>query len=151
MCAQGGETNRFADRTLFNRVVKAYDVLLYKATMQLAPYNITHICDYDGSYADFDARFRDYPGQVINVPLETDGRPFTLRRAAELFQRPVMGGMNRTGVITKGNPEEVRKAVIEVLKDAPANVILSADCTVSLKTARENLQMAIQTAHEFRS
>lgn len=151
MCAQGGETNRFADRTLFNRVVKAYDLLLYKAATQLAPYNITHICDYDGSYADFDARFRDYPGQVINVPLETDGKPFTLRRAAELFQRPVMGGMNRTGVIAKGTPEEVRKTVIEVLKDAPANVILSADCTVSLKTARENLQMAIRTAHEFRT
>jgi uroporphyrinogen decarboxylase len=151
MCAQGGETNRFADRTLFNRTVKAYDMLLYKEVLQLVPYNIMHICDYDGAYADFTPRFRDYPGQVVNIPLMTDGKPFSLRQAADIFKRPVMGGLDRTGIVSTGSPEEVRKATIEVLKDAPANVILSADCTVSLKTPRENLQTAIRTAHEFRA
>jgi uroporphyrinogen decarboxylase len=150
-CTQGGETNRFADRALFQRVVKTYDMLLYKEISQLVPYNITHICDYDGSYEDFTPRFRDYPGQVINVPLEADHKPLTLSQAASLFKRPVMGGLDRQGILVKGTPEEVKKATQAVLAEAPANVILGADCTVSLKTAPENLRMAIRTAHEFRA
>lgn len=150
-CTQGGETNRFADRALFNRVVKNYDMLLYKEASALVPYNIMHICDYDGSYEDFNARFQDYPGQVINVPLSADGRPLSLRQAADVFKRPVMGGLNRLGTLSTGTVEEVKKATLEVLKDAPANVILGADCTVSAKTPLENLRMAITTAHEYRT
>ena len=151
MCTQGGETNRFADRALFNRIVKNYDMLLYKEAAQLVPANIMHICDYDGSYADFDARFLDYPGQLINVPLAADGRAFSLRQAAELFKRPVMGGLNRLGPLSAGTVEDVRKATIEVLKDAPANFVLGADCTVAQNTPRENLAMAVRTAHEYGS
>ena len=150
-CTQGGETNRFADRDLFQRVVKNYDMLLYKETAQLVRYNIMHICDYDGAYQDFAPRFRDYPGQVINVPLAADGRPFSLSQAADLFKRPVMGGLNRQGTIATGTVEEVKKATLDVLKDAPANVILGADCTVGQKTPRENLQAAIEVAHRFRA
>ena len=144
---------RFQNRgqELFNRIVKAYDMILYKEVSQLVPYNIMHVCDYDGSYQDFDARFRDYPGRVINVPLSANGQPLSLRQAADLFERPVMGGLNRLGTVSTGSPEEVKKATLEVLKDAPANVILGADCTVSAKTPLANLQTAIRTAHEYRS
>jgi uroporphyrinogen decarboxylase len=151
MCTQGGETNRFAERTLFSRAVKNYDMFLYKEAMQLVPYNIMHICDYDGSYDDFAPRFQDYPGHLINVPLAAEGKPFSLRQAADLFKRPVMGGLNRQGILVTGTPEEVRKATLDVLKDAPANVVLGADCTVSAKIPRENLKIAIKTAHEFRA
>jgi uroporphyrinogen decarboxylase len=151
MCTQGGETNHIADRGLFNRTVKTYDMLLYKEVSQLTSYNIMHICDYEGSYEDFVPRFHDYPGQVVNVPLSADGKPLTLGQAAEIFKRPVMGGLNRLGIVSTGSPEEVRKAALEVLKDAPANVILGADCTVSAKTPIENLRTAIRTAHEYRT
>ncbi len=151
MCTQGGETNRIAERALFNRTIKNYDMLLYKEVSQLVRYNIIHVCDYDGTYDDFQARFRDYPGQVVNVPLAADGQRLTLRQAAQIFQRPVMGGLDRLGVITTGSPEEVKKAALMVLREAPANVILGADCTVSPKTPLENLRTAIQTAHEFRT
>jgi uroporphyrinogen decarboxylase len=151
-CAhRGGETNRIADRALFNRTVKNYDMFLYKEAMQLVPYNIMHVCDYDGSYEDFSLRFQDYPGHVVNVPLTADGKPLSLRQAADIFQRPVMGGLNRLGIVSTGSPEEVKKATLEVLKDAPTNVILGADCTVSANTPRENLRMAIRTAHEYRA
>jgi len=151
MCTQGGETNHIADRGLFNRTIKTYDMLLYKEVSQLTPYNIMHICGYEGSYQDFVPRFQDYPGQVVNVPLLADSKPFSLRQAAEIFQRPVMGGLNRLGIVSTGSPEEVKKAALEVLKDAPANVILGADCTVSAKTPIENLRTAIRTAHEYRT
>ena len=150
-CTQGGETNRFADRALFNRVVKNYDMLLYKEAAQLVPYNIMHVCDYDGSYDDFTPRFQDYPGQVINVPLAANGKPLSLRQAAEIFKRPVMGGLNRLGVLSTGKPEEVKKATIAILNGAPANMVLGADCTVSQKTPIENLRIAIETAHAWRT
>jgi uroporphyrinogen decarboxylase len=150
-CTQGGETNRVADRALFNRTIKSYDMLLYKEISQLVPYNIMHICDFDGSYVDFNLRFQDYPGQVVNVPRSADGKPLSLRQAADIFRRPVMGGIDRLGIITTGSVDEVKRAALAALQDAPANVILSADCTVSAKTPMENLRMAIKTAHEYRT
>jgi uroporphyrinogen decarboxylase len=126
-------------------------MFLYKEASQLAGYNIMHICDYDGSYEDFKLRFQNYPGQVVNVPLMADDKPLSLGEAADIFRRPVMGGLNRLGILSTGSPEEVKKDTLEALKDAPANVILSADCTVSPKTPRENLRMAIKTAHEYRA
>jgi uroporphyrinogen decarboxylase len=150
-CTQGGETNRVADRGLFNRAIKTYDMILYKEVAQLVPYNILHVCDYDGSYDEFDLRFQDYPGRVVNVPLSADHKPLTMREAAEIFRRPIMGGLDRHGILTTGSLEEVREAALEALKNAPANFILGADCTVGSKTPRENLRMAIRTAHEFYS
>ena len=149
-CTQGGETSRIADRALFNRTIKNYDVLLYKAVSPLVPYNILHVCDYDGGYEEFELRFQDYPGQVVNVPLTADHKPLTLRQAADLFKRPVMGGLDRHGILSTGSPDEVRKATLAVLKDAPANVILSANCTVDRTMPMENVRAAITTAHEFR-
>jgi uroporphyrinogen decarboxylase len=149
-CTQGGETNRIVDRGLFNRSIKNYDMLLYKEVSQLVPYNILHICDYDGNYEEFDLRFQDYPGQVVNVPLSADHKPLSLRQAADLFKRPIMGGLDRHGILSTGSPEEVKKATLETLNNAPANFILSANCTVSPQTPLVNLQTAITTAHEFR-
>lgn len=150
-CTQGGEINRVADLPHFYRVIKNYDMILYKEVSQLAPYNILHICDYDGSYEDFELHFKDYPGQVVNTPLSADNKPLTLSHAAEIFNRPVMGGLDRHGVLTTGSPADIIKATIELLENAPANMILSANCTVDKKTPVENLKAAIDTAHKFRS
>ena len=151
MCSQGGETNRIANLTLFDRTIKTYDMLLYKEASRLAPCNIMHLCDYDGPYEEFAKRFHDYPGQVVNVPLSADDRPLSLREAAQLFKRPVMGGIDRHGILATGTTEQVKQMTLAVLKEAPANFILGADCTVSPKTSIENLQTAIRTAHEYRS
>ena len=151
MCTQGGETNRIANRALFNRTIKNYDMFLYKEVSQLTPYNIMHVCDFDGSYQEFRPRFQDYPGKVVNVPRSADGKPLSLREAAAIFQRPVMGGLDRLGIVSTGSPAEAKKAALAVLQDAPPHFILGADCTVSANTPRENLRTAIQTAHEFRT
>ncbi len=150
MCTQGGETNRISDLAHFDRVIKAYDMFLYKEVSQLTSCNIMHVCDYDGTYEQFDVRFRDYPGNVVNVPLSAENKPLSLRHAAEIFKRPIMGGLDRHGILSTGSQEEVRKATLEVLKDAPANFILGADCTVNSQIPIENLQVAIRTAHEYR-
>lgn len=149
-CTQGGETNHISDLPLFYKSIKNYDMILYKEVSQLVPYNILHICDYEGTYDNFVLRFQDYPGQVINVPLEADNKPLSLTHAAEIFKRPVMGGLDRHGILSTGSPDEVKKATTDLLKNAPANLILSANCTVDKKIPLENLKAAIKTAHEFR-
>jgi uroporphyrinogen decarboxylase len=125
-------------------------MFLYKEASQLTSYNIMRVCDYDGTYERFDARFQDYPGNVVNVPLSAENKPLSLRHAAEIFKRPIMGGLDRHGIVSTGSPEEVRKATVEVLKNAPANFIPGADCTVSLQIPLENLKVAIRIAHEYR-
>jgi uroporphyrinogen decarboxylase len=149
-CTQGGETNRIADRNLFNRTVKSYDMILYKEVSELVPFNILHICDYEGSYEGFESKFRDYPGEVVNVPLSADGKSLSLAQASAIFKRPVMGGLDRHGVLSKGSPDDAKKAAIEVLNNAPANFILGANCTVDNKIPIENLKAAIDAAHKFR-
>ncbi|GAA4398010.1 uroporphyrinogen decarboxylase family protein [Nibrella viscosa] len=150
-CSQGGESNAVADRALFNRVIKNFDMLVQKEVAQLTPVNILHVCDYEGAYGEFNTRFADYPGQVVSVPLAAEGKPLSLSQAATLFNRPVMGGLDRHGVLSTGTPAEVKKAVEQVLKDAPAQVILGANCTVRTDIPIQNLQVAIKTAHEFRT
>jgi uroporphyrinogen decarboxylase len=148
---QGGETNRIADRALFNRVIKPHDMFMHKRANELTSYNLLHVCDYDGEYMEFASKFSDYPGQVVTIPLIADGQPLTLTGAAKIFRRPVMGGLDRHGVLQTGSPEEVRKAATTVLEGAPAHVILGANCTVDPKTPMANLKAAIDTAHAFRS
>ncbi|RRB06534.1 uroporphyrinogen decarboxylase family protein [Larkinella rosea] len=150
-CSQGGEASAVADRALFNRVIKSYDMLIQKEVAQLTSFNILHVCDYEGDYAEFGSRFSDYPGQIVNVPLAAEGKPLSLSQAAEVFKRPVMGGIDRHGVLSSGTPAEVKKAVELVLKDAPAQVVLGANCTVRTDIPMQNLQMAIKTAHAFRA
>ena len=150
-CSQGGEASAVADRALFNRVIKNYDMLIQKEVAQLTPFNILHVCDYEGAYAEFGPRFHDYPGQIVNVPLAAEGKPLSLSQAADVFKRPVMGGIDRHGALSTGTPAEVKKVVEQVLKDAPAQIVLGANCTVRTDIPIQNLQIAIKTAHEFRA
>lgn len=150
-CAQGGETNRIADLQLFFRTIKNFDMLLYKEVNQLVQNNILHICDYDGNYDQFEKRFKDYPGQIVNVPLQADGKELTLEKAYSMFNRPVMGGIDRHGVIATGTPAQVKEATEKMLAKAPAKAIISGNCTVANTTPIENIRTAIEVAHRFRA
>jgi uroporphyrinogen decarboxylase len=125
-------------------------MILYKEVSELVPFNILHICDYEGSYDGFESKFRDYPGEIVNVPLSADGKNLTLAQAYAIFKRPVMGGLDRHGILGTGSPDDVKKAAAEILKNAPSNFILGANCTVDNKIPIVNLKAAIEAAHEFR-
>lgn len=75
----------------------------------------------------------------------------TGRQMSSLLGKPVMGGMDRTGVITSGSQDETRKAAEAVLAEAPDQFILGADCTVPGETDWDNIRAAISTAHSYRS
>jgi uroporphyrinogen decarboxylase len=147
---QGGEAGTFRDPALFAKYVTPYDLRLMKEIDETCRFNILHVCDYEGPYADL-APFVRYPGHVVSCgPRLTTGE-VGLRDLARLFGRPIMGGMDRKGIIATGTDEEIRRAVTEVLKAAPDRFVLGADCTVPGDARWEGLRTAIATAHAFRS
>jgi uroporphyrinogen decarboxylase len=146
---QGGESHRISDPKLFEAVVKPYDLSIMEEIDRTCRFNILHICDYSGGYDSLD-RFLDYPGHVVNSPLEAGGKRLSPRDAAALFGRPYMGGLDRHGVIASGSPDDIRAATRAVLAEAPERFILAADCTVPSSTPWENLPLAIETAHAGR-
>ena len=145
---QGGEAFRFANPDIFRKYIKPADLAVWEEIRD-RPFNILHICDYQGGYADL-APFLDYPGQAVNCSLKLGERSMTAREVSQMFGRPFMGGMERQGVIATGDAQAIRQAVDEVLRDAPQCFILAADCTVPGETPWENLKTAIDTAHQYR-
>jgi len=145
---QGGEAFRFPGTNLFQKYIKPTDLAVW-AEIQACPFNILHICDYVGGYADL-APFLDYPGHVVNCSLKLANRTLTPRFLSDLFKRPFMGGLERTGLIATGRPEAIRPAVEKLLAQAPDRFILGADCTVPGDTPWDNLKTAIAAAHQYR-
>jgi uroporphyrinogen decarboxylase len=145
---QGGESGRFEDPALFNQCVRPYDLALMNEINRSCIFNILHVCDYARPYSDL-SLFADYPGQVVNAPLELTTGEVSPKEVAQMFRRPYMGGMNRKGSLSKGTPAEVKQDAETVLKEAPERFILGADCTVLAGTPWDNLRAAIDTAHAY--
>ena len=58
-----------------------------------------------------------------------------------------MGGLDRHGVLAKGTPEQIEAEIKRVVKSAPRQFILGADCTVDGATDWNRLRDAINVAH----
>ncbi len=146
---QGGESGRFPGRALFDECIRPFDLALMEEANRLCPFNILHVCDYRLPYSDL-SPYVDYPGQVVSAPMQLTGGRVSARQVADLFKRPIMGGMDRLGVIATGSHAQVVQAAEEALRDAPERFILGADCTVPAETSWDNLRAAIATAHTYR-
>ncbi len=146
MSTQGSETNQLSDARLFKHYVKPSDLVAMQEVSAKCPFNILHVCDYNNIYASYDAVL-DYPGQVVNCNPKLTDRNLSWEEISSLFKRPSMGGLQKNGVISKGSPEEIESAVAKVIKDAPKQFILGAECTVPGTTDWKNLRTAIRRAH----
>jgi uroporphyrinogen decarboxylase len=146
--SQGGEAFRFPGTEIFQQYIKPTDLAVWDE-LQSCVFNILHICDYAGPYADL-TPLLDYGGHVINCSLTVGDRTFSPKDVAELFGRPFMGGLERLGVIATGSPDAIRQAAAGVLADAPDRFILAADCTIPSTTPWEHVKTAIDTAHQYR-
>ncbi len=146
---QGGEAGRFQQKGIFERYIKPYDLRLMEEINRRCPFNVLHICDYVLPYDDF-SPFLDYPGHVINCPLDLGEKTLTPSEAGQMFKRPFMGGLQRKGELSTGKPERISELVESVLRTAPDRFILGADCTVPSDTPWENLKAAIDTAHAYK-
>ena len=144
--SQGGEQKFYSVPDFFNRFVKPYDLTVMKECNDGTRCNILHICDYEGPYDDL-TRFADYPGQIVNTPNVVDGKPFSLRDGKRMFNRIVMGGLERKKTIHDGTPEEVAEAVRKVKSGYTDPLVVGAECTIKPDTPIENIRAAIDTAH----
>ena len=144
---QGGEQKFYGTADFFETFVKPYDLRVMKECNTNTKLNILHICDYEGSYDDL-TRFISYPGQIVNAPIEVNGKPFSLQDCERLFKRSVMGGLYRKGTILEGTVNEVIQEVNTLKHDLIGKrFILGADCTILPKTPMDNVRAAIQTSH----
>ena len=144
---QGGEQKFYKIADFFETFVKPYDLRVMKECNTNTKLNILHICDYEGSYDDL-TRFTSYPGQIVNAPIEVNGKSFSLQDCEKLFKRPAMGGLYRKGTILEGTINEVIQEVNTLKHDLIGKrFILGADCTILPKTPMDNVRAAIQTSH----
>lgn len=147
--SQGGDDKTFGKSKVFTQYVRPYDKKVSEVANEIAPVNILHICDYGSSYGSIDD-YADYPASIINPPIHVGKGDLDLRHVAEVFKRPVFGGLDRLGVIANGTLEEAKAAVDKVLENAPDNFILGADCTVPSSTDYDKLRAVIDYAHNWR-
>jgi uroporphyrinogen decarboxylase len=145
--SQGGESYRFSGTNIFEKYIKPTDLAVWDE-IKSCKINILHVCDIHGGYDSY-SPFVDYPGQIINCSLKVNTRNITSKDVAKLFDRPYMGGLDREGVIATGGLNDIRKAVIKVIKDAPDRFVLASDCTMISKTPWDHLRTAIDTAHHY--
>lgn len=145
---QGGESFRFTGTTIFQEYIKPTDLAVW-AEISDQLINILHVCDYHGGYDDL-TPFLDYPGPIVSCGLNVGEQTLTAKQASELFKRPFMGGLERKGVIATGDLDAIRRAVTDLLADAPDRFILGADCTVPSDTPWEHLKTAIDAAYQVR-
>ena len=143
---QGGEMKFYEVPGFFETFIKPFDFRVMEACNEGTKLNILHICDWEGTFDDL-TRFKDYPAQIVNTPINLNGTTFSVTDGVKLFGRPVLGGLDRHGVIVKGSEDEVAQTVREALRSAPkGKVMLGAECTVGGATM-DNIHRAVATAH----
>lgn len=148
MTTQGGEMKYYDISGFFDTFIKPYDLDVMNACSEGTKMNILHICDWEGTYDDL-TRYADYPGQIVNTPINLNGTPFTMKDGEELFGRPVLGGLERMGAINTATPEEVGALVRTAIDEGPAGrLMIGAECTVS-SAPLENIAAAISAAHNY--
>ncbi len=146
---QGGEAGRFRDPRVFMNYIKPYDLVLMNEMNRSCIFNILHVCDYNGPYADF-SPFLDYPGHIVNCNPRLTTKQLAWKEIMQIFKRPCMGGLDRHGIIVSGGKREIEAAVNAALVDVPLPFILGADCTLPSEIPWANIRTAIATAHSFK-
>ena len=145
---QGREDFRFKDKGLFDDCIKPYDLLMWEKIDANCDFNILHVCDYNGKYSDL-SPFAEYPGDLVNAPLDLTTGPISAEEVNSIFDRPFMGGLDRYGTIASGPDEAIREMVYDTLDANPQISILGADCTLPPDINWDNIKTAIDAAHSY--
>ncbi|NJK82212.1 MAG: hypothetical protein HC914_21105 [Chloroflexaceae bacterium] len=115
------------------------------AAVQGAPFNMLHLCGED-AYFDLVA---DYPVHAINWA-SIDQRNPGLAEAQHQTSMAVVGGIDETGVLQHGSPEEVISAAQLALQATSGHkVLLAPGCTTAMNVPIANLH-ALRRAAEPR-
>jgi uroporphyrinogen decarboxylase len=121
---------------------KPYDVQVLQA-VQSAPFNMLHLC---GEQAYFDL-VADYPVHAINWATINQQNP-DMAEAQRRTSMAVVGGVDETGVLQHGSPEEVISAAHVALQATNGRkVLLAPGCTTAMDVPAANLH-ALRRAAE---
>jgi uroporphyrinogen decarboxylase len=146
MSTQGSEVGQLASPALFAKYVKPADLVAMNEVQKRCAFNILHVCDYNAPYANYDA-VRDYPGHVVNCNPKLTGGELGWAKIQSHFGRPCMGGLDRHGILANGTNEQVTAKIQKVIRSAPKQFMLGADCTVAGELSWDRLRHAIGVAH----
>jgi uroporphyrinogen decarboxylase len=146
MSTQGSDSAQFGNSQIFEDYIKPADMVAMKEVVSKCPFNILHVCDYYSPYENYNSVL-DYPGQVVNCNSRLKDKTLSWSELSGMFKRPLMGGMDRHGVLSTGSMDQIEAEVKSVLKDKPKQFILGADCTVPGDIDWKNLKHAITVAH----
>lgn len=140
--AQGGEADRFEEDEFLSSI-KPHDMTVLEAIKGQGELNILHICRDNIRMQ----HYFDYPGDVINWAAAAQ-RNISLTEGKDLFKRPILGGLDNTGVIFSGSEGEIQTAVQEVIRNfGPIGLIIGADCTLPTGINIQNIRTAIEAAN----
>ena len=148
MSTQGSDSGQYKDSKIFREYIKPADLVAMREVSSKCPFNILHVCDYVSPYENYDAVL-DYPGQVVNCSTHLVDKTLAWKEVHSLFKRPLMGGLDRKGVLATGSMEQIGEEVKKVLANAPDQFILGADCTVPGDIDWSRLKHAIAVAHRM--
>ena len=143
--SHGGNKEWFGQyNKVFLNYYRKWDKYISEVAAEVAPINILHICG--GEYEDL-SDWADYPASIINLP-EFDLEK--IKKAQEVFHRPIFGGLDHHGVLINGSIEEAKAQVDKILQNAPQNFILGANCTVPNETDYARLRELVDYVHTWR-
>lgn len=145
--AQFGEVGRFTKEE-WMRFVRPFDIQLLSVAEQASgKYNILHLCgepEYD--YKVHIDRFADYPGAMVNWAIYPNN--YSIERGRDLFDRPILGGLNNHGVMAHGTDEKVAADVRSLISKygADGGYMLGADCSIESKECMGRIKVAVNAA-----
>jgi uroporphyrinogen decarboxylase len=136
--AQGGEEERFSAED-FEHYIKPHDLAVLKAVQDQGEFHLLHICK-DRIRLSL---YADYPGHAVNWAATKHN--LSLQEGRELFNRPIVGGMDDRGVMVDGSPQEIQAAVRDVIAGfGTRGFMLGADCTLPTDISVSNIRTAVE-------
>jgi uroporphyrinogen decarboxylase len=145
---QGGEGFRFQDPSIFNHYIKPFDLQVMNRIHEACACNVLHICDYVADYNHY-SPFLEYPGHFVNCSMKVGNEMYQPLELYQLFKRPIFGGLEKRGPISKDSKNSLIYTVSSVLKNAPEQFILGAECALLGTIDWKMVRMAIDLAHGY--
>lgn len=137
----GGESDRFDEET-FTNVLKPFETELLAEIAKHTDQVVLHVCKARPRLRPY----ADYPVAAVNWAVHESG--VSLRAGAELFGKPVLGGLDdRSGVLVDGSPADITAAVQRVIAETGRDgLILGADCTLPTEISPARIRAAVDAA-----
>jgi uroporphyrinogen decarboxylase len=147
--AQFGEPGRFT-KSEWSDLVSPFDLQgLDVAEKMSGKYNILHLCgEPEYGYRVHIDRFGGYPSSGINWAAHP--HYYEIERGRDFFDRPILGGLDNHGVMSRGSADEVKKATAELLeRNGKLGYILGADCSIESPDFEWRIKAAVDAAKEY--